>query len=645
MPDTIDPNVTFLFTDVEGSAERRESSPEATRVLLARQATILQSAFEEEEGYAFKTTEDGFCVVFPGAPEATRAALAAGRALRAAGGRNDGLGVRMALYTGTVDTHDGTYYGAGRTGAARLLAAGNPGQILLGSPTAERVRDGLPAGAGLRDLGAQHLKGTDQEEHIYQLVAPDLPLTFPPLKTLDARNRMVGHRRQLLAAGTAILVVAAVAIWLGLQFQAESQREAAARALAASTQTAEQARAAQGARVAQVAALATQVAGHVTQDPQLSLLLAQEAVSMTLRAGEPADPVALSALHAALWHVPAAGARTGDEAPTLRGHTSAVVSPSYSPDGQRLLTGGQDGSARIWDAATGTESKVLRGHAAGLTSATWNQDGKKILTTSVDGLAKMWDAASGQETATLHGHTGAVFDGAWSSDDLFAVTAGDDAKAIVWKATPAGGTAEQVRILLGHSNRVIGVEYSPDAVNVLTAGQDGTVKIWDAGSGAEVLTLRGHEDAVNSAQYSPDSQSIVTASTDQTAKIWDATTGKERLTLRGHAGALSGAAYSPDGKLIVTASGDGTAKIWDATTGVERATLIGHTESVTGAAWSPDGRYVVTSSNDSTARQYLVRAEDLLALAASRTTRTLTEQERATYLAPLVIIGAATPAR
>ena len=93
---------------------------------------------------------------------------------------------------------------------------------------------------------------------------------------------------------------------------------------------------------------------------------------------------------------------------------------------------------------------------------------------------------------------------------------------------------------------------------------DKTAKVWDAKSGAEVLTLKGHTEQVSSASFSPDGSRIVTGSRDKTAKVWDAKSGAEVLTLKGHTGPVHSASFSPDGSRIVTGSDDGTAKVWDA---------------------------------------------------------------------------------
>ena len=89
--------------------------------------------------------------------------------------------------------------------------------------------------------------------------------------------------------------------------------------------------------------------------------------------------------------------------------------------------------------------------------------------------------------------------------------------------------------------------------------------MWDAKTGADLLTLKGHVDGVVSAEFSPDGTRIVTGSLDNRAKVWDAKSGAEVLTLKGHTFWVFSASFSPDGSRIITASNDGTAKIWDTT--------------------------------------------------------------------------------
>ena len=94
----------------------------------------------------------------------------------------------MALHTGSVEARDGDYFGRPLNRVARLLSAGHGGQTLVSGATEELIRDSLPPGVALRDMGEARLKDLLRPEHIFQIVAPDLPADFPPLKTLDARR-------------------------------------------------------------------------------------------------------------------------------------------------------------------------------------------------------------------------------------------------------------------------------------------------------------------------------------------------------------------------------------------------------------------------------------------------------------------------
>jgi predicted ATPase/class 3 adenylate cyclase len=179
---------TFLFTDIEGSTRLWETYPEAMRVALARHDAILRGAIEGNEGEVFKTIGDAFCAAFRTAPDGLAAAVAAQRGLRSEPwGEVGSVRVRMAMQTGTAEERDGDYFGPPLNRVARLLAAAHGGQVLLALPTAELVRDVLPDGVGLRDLGEHRLKDLVRPERVFQVTAPDLPAEFPRLRTLDYR--------------------------------------------------------------------------------------------------------------------------------------------------------------------------------------------------------------------------------------------------------------------------------------------------------------------------------------------------------------------------------------------------------------------------------------------------------------------------
>src|SRR5688572_26312316 len=181
--------VTFLFTDIEGSTALWERDRQAMAAAVQRHLALLDTAIQAHGGIHFKTVGDAIQAAFPTAPAAVAAALQAQRALLAVDwGDVGGLRVRIALHAGEAapDPH-GDYLAAPLNRLSRLLAAGHGGQILLAQTVQQLSRGALPAASELRDLGEHRLRDLLEPERVYQLVHPDLPTDFPPLRSLDAR--------------------------------------------------------------------------------------------------------------------------------------------------------------------------------------------------------------------------------------------------------------------------------------------------------------------------------------------------------------------------------------------------------------------------------------------------------------------------
>ena len=176
--------VTFLFTDIEGSTRLWESEQAAMQAALPRHDTLIRQCVAHHGGHVFKTGGDAFCAAFHTAPDALAAALESQRAIHAERWPEAAkLRVRMALHTGAAELRDGDYFGAPLNRAARLLAAGHGGQTLLSESTHDLCRDHLPPLVTAKALGEHGLKDLARREAVFQLCHPDLPQSFPPLKT------------------------------------------------------------------------------------------------------------------------------------------------------------------------------------------------------------------------------------------------------------------------------------------------------------------------------------------------------------------------------------------------------------------------------------------------------------------------------
>ena len=219
--------VTFLFTDLEGSTAPQQAHPAAYRDALRRHHDLLRGAVETHSGVVFETLGDAVCAAFARPTDAVAAALAGQLALRREAWDATGpLRARMGLHLGEVETYPAPgaaqgarYLGLPLVRCGRLMATAHGGQTVLSEAVTVLVRDALPPGAALRDLGAHRLKDLQRPERVAQLLHPDLPGDFPPLRALDARphnlplqmTSFVGREAELAAvagllAGAARLV-------------------------------------------------------------------------------------------------------------------------------------------------------------------------------------------------------------------------------------------------------------------------------------------------------------------------------------------------------------------------------------------------------------------------------------------------------
>jgi predicted ATPase/class 3 adenylate cyclase/DNA-binding CsgD family transcriptional regulator len=180
--------VTFLLTDVEASTQAWQTDSAAAAAAIARQEEIVSGAIAGRGGFRPVEQGEGDSVVaaFARASDAVAAAVEAQLAL--AGERwptDEPIRVRMALHTGEAEAHDGRYAGSTVIRTARLRAVTHGGQTVVSRATAELVGDTLPEPVFLVDLGSHRLRDLTRAEQIFQVSHPDLPATFPPLRSLD----------------------------------------------------------------------------------------------------------------------------------------------------------------------------------------------------------------------------------------------------------------------------------------------------------------------------------------------------------------------------------------------------------------------------------------------------------------------------
>jgi WD40 repeat protein/DNA-binding SARP family transcriptional activator len=313
----------------------------------------------------------------------------------------------------------------------------------------------------------------------------------------------------------------------------------------------------------------------------------------------------------------------------LRG---SFVTASFSPDGRRILTGGADGRARLFDRSSGDLAETI-GPRAAPTVARYSADGRRIVMASHDGSVRIADPRT-RATRLLVPRAEAENYAADFDPQARRVVNGGVGAASVREVS---GRGTVVRLRHGHRDGMTDVRFSRDGREILTASRDGTAIIWDASTAKVRRRLTGHEAPVNSAEYSADGRRIVTAGDDGTIRVWTADGRGPAVVLRGHVGAVLGAEFSPDGARIVSAGADGTVRIWDAAGGETLVVLYKHRGAALSASFSPDGRWVVsTGEQDRIARvsscEVCGSPGAVRRLARTRADRVLNAIERARFL-------------
>jgi WD40 repeat protein len=274
----------------------------------------------------------------------------------------------------------------------------------------------------------------------------------------------------------------------------------------------------------------------------------------------------------------------------FQGDNSALKSISYSPDGQILASGSEDGIVKLWG-KDGTIWQTWHGHSKEVWSVCFSPDGQIIASASLDCTVRLW-RLDGTEVQTFRGHSAWITSVSFSPDGQMIASASRDRTVKLWRLD---GT--EVQTFRGHSAWITSVSFSPDGQMIASTSRDRTVKLWRL-DGTEIRTFEGHTDQVWSVSFSPDSQMIASASYDQTIKLWHLD-GTLLRTFQGHSNWVIGVSFSPDGQMIASASTDHTVKVWRLDGKVVR-TFVGHSSSVYSVSFSPDGQMIASASRDRT---------------------------------------------
>ncbi|XP_046976700.1 F-box/WD repeat-containing protein 7 [Vanessa cardui] len=282
----------------------------------------------------------------------------------------------------------------------------------------------------------------------------------------------------------------------------------------------------------------------------------------------------------------------------MRGHDEHVIT-CLQFYGNRILSGSDDTTLKVWSAITGKCLRTLVGHSGGVWSS--QMVGDLVISGSTDRTLRVWNAKTGQCLKVLAGHTSTVR--CMHLHQKRVVSGSRDATLRVW-SIPDGRC---LRVLVGHLAAVRCVQY--DGKMVVSGAYDYFVKVWNPETGECLHTLAGHTNRVYSLQF--DGVHVVSGSLDTSIRVWDVESGQLKHTLTGHQSLTSGMELHSN--ILVSGNADSTVKVWDITTGHCLHTLSGpnkHQSAVT--CLQSSNRFVITSSDDGTVKLWDVRTGEFI---------------------------------
>jgi len=301
----------------------------------------------------------------------------------------------------------------------------------------------------------------------------------------------------------------------------------------------------------------------------------------------------------------------------------------FSPDGRLLAVGlTVSGKVTLWDIETGKMKLAIDAHSSWSTDIHFSRDGKLMLTGGNDGYAKVWNLAAPRKPVFVMELTASLGPVGFSPDGQQMITQDSEGVTSFW----VRGNNKPVKTLPLHDRAagVRGYAYVGADRFLTQSWRTGLLTLWDLNTAKPIPGgewPNGH-DWSSSLSMHPDGKRFITAGADQTVKLWDIES-RRSIDLAERAGF---AVYSPDGTMFATGGGDGVVRLWNTKTHEMMLELAGHAAMVNHVAFSDDQKLLAAIDNDGYAQVYTLDAERLMNLAKSRLVGTLSRAECEKYL-------------
>lgn len=283
-----------------------------------------------------------------------------------------------------------------------------------------------------------------------------------------------------------------------------------------------------------------------------------------------------------------------------RGHTDFVRAVAWSPNGQKIASGGDDWEVHTWDAHTGDNSRPYKAHQGQIRTLAWSPDGISIASGTATQIAHIWNFNTLTTTITYQQDSGNalsfVYSLAWSPDGKQIASGGSEGTIHIWDTQ----TGQRQALYNNHTAEVQTLAWSPDGKHIASAGDDKNIHIWNVTTKKHIICT-GHTRRINCIAWSHNGKHIASGSDDRTLRLWESSSGAYNTTYQ-HARRIRTVAWSPDDTRIATAGDEKTVQVREITTGNLLFTCTGHDAGINSVAWSYDGMYIASGSSDGRVR-------------------------------------------